>query len=274
MSNNLPAEKQRKVIAALTDGCSIRATERMTETHRDTIMRLARRVGDGCAYLMDERMRNLPCQNVQIDEIWTFVYKKQRHVKEQDNRSAVGDFWVYVALDADSKIVPSYRVGKRDLITTRNFLDDLASRLKNRVQLSSDELQFYADGVKRSFGENVDYGTIVKSYESEPIGPGRYSPPKVVGTHKTEKIGNPCPELISTSYVERQNLTMRTNIRRLTRLSSGFSKKFENLRAAISLHFANYNFCRIHGTLGTTPAVAAGVASEPWTIDRLLAEVN
>ena len=177
--NRVPLERRTQIINCLVEGNSIRSTERMTDTHRDTITRLLVEVGEGCATLMDEHMQNLPCRRIQMDEIWTYVQKKQRWVTEQDDPERVGDQWTFVALDADTKLIPTYRVGKRDLRTASAFLDDLARRLVNRVQLSSDALSAYVEATEQAFGADVDYGQIVKFYEAEPIGPGRYGPPRV-----------------------------------------------------------------------------------------------
>jgi IS1 family transposase len=272
--NNLKSQKQEAVIAALVEGCSIRSTERMTGVHRDTIMRLMVRVGDACEKLMDEKMTNLGCKKVQVDEIWCYVGKKQRHLRLTDNPAEYGDFWTWVAIDADSKLVPSYKVGKRDAYMASSFMNDIASRLKNRIQLSSDMLQFYVAAVEESFGGEIDYGQIVKSYEADYIGPGRYSPPKVISAEKTVVVGMPDKKDISTSYVERQNLTMRMSMRRFTRLTNAFSKKAENLKAAVSLHFAHYNFVRIHKTLGCTPAMEAKVDNRLWSIGNLVELAN
>lgn len=271
MANVLKPEKQEAVIRCLVDGASVRATERMTGVHRDTTLRLLQRVGAGCKALMDEKMQDLPCERIQVDEIWGYVGKKQRHLTLHDDPREKGDFWTFVALDPDTKLIPSYKVGKRDRETANAFVTDLASRLANRVQLSSDALAAYVEAVDRAFGTQVDYGQIVKFYEAEPAGPGRYSPPSVVGIEKKWITGRPDPMHVSTSFVERQNLTMRMNIRRLTRLTNGFSKRAENLRAAIALHFAYYNFVRIHRTLRVTPAMAAGVTSRLWTVGQLAA---
>ena len=270
MANILKREKQEQAIRCLVEGNSVRSTERITGVHRDTIIRLLLRVGKGAEALMDERMRNLTCERLQLDEIWGFVGKKQRHLTESDDPNQTGDFWTFVAIDADTKLMPAFRIGKRDRETAVAFTKDLASRVSGRVQISSDALRAYVDAVSLAFGPDVDYGQIVKSYEAEPIGPGRYSPPNVVAVDRSRIWGNPDPAHISTSYVERQNLTMRMNIRRLTRLTNGFSKKVENLQAAVALHFAYYNFVRFHRSLPSTPAVRAGVADWPWKIGNLL----
>jgi len=268
--NILKPEKKEAVIAALVEGNSIRSIERMTGIHRNTIMRLMIRIGHGCEVLMDQTMQNLDCKRIEVDEIWCFVGKKQRHVKPTDNNIQVGDQWTFVAMDADTKLVPSYLVGKRTGGCASRFIGDLSSRLSNRVQLSSDHLQAYVEAVKSSFGPDVDYGQIVKAYEADPIGPGRYSPPHVVRADKTVIIGNPESSKISTSYIERQNLTLRMSMRRFTRLTNAFSKKLENLKSAVALHFAHYNFCRRHSSLRVTPAQEAGIVPDLWTIQDLL----
>jgi IS1 family transposase len=274
--NILKAEKQEAAIAALVEGASIRSVERMTGIHRDTIMRLMVKVGLNCERLLDEHMRHLPCKNIEVDEIWCFVGKKQRHTTKNDNNDnieEVGDQWVFVALDADSKLIPSYIVGKRTAGNAEAFLKDLAGRLDNRVQLSSDSMSAYVDAVETAFGINVDYGQIVKSYEAEPLGPGRYSPPHVISADRIVISGTPRKSKISTSYVERQNLTMRMQMRRFTRLTNAFSKKLDNLKAAVALHFAYYNFVRIHGSLRMTPAMAAGITDHIWSV-RDIMEAN
>lgn len=268
--NILKTEKQEAAIASLVEGCSIRSVERMAGIHCDTIMRLMVRVGQNCERLMDSSMRNLKCENIELDEIWCFVGKKQRHLTITDNRKELGDQWVFVALDSDSKLIPSYAIGKRTYQTACAFLNDLSERLDNRVQLSSDSFIPYVNAVEQSFGMNVDYGQIVKSYEAEPVGAGRYSPPHVVSTDRITISGNPEVYNISTSHVERQNLTMRMQMRRFTRLTNAFSKKLENLKAVVALHFAHYNFVRVHGSLRVTPAMAAGITDHIWTITDLL----
>lgn len=246
----------------------------MTGIHRDTIMRLGYRVGQGCANLMDSYMKNLKCQTVQVDEIWCYVGKKQRHLVDTDNIEELGDQWVFVALDADSKLIPSYLVGKRTADNTQAFIKDLSNRFDNRVQLSSDSLALYVDAVEEGFGPDVDYGQLVKAYEAEPMGAGRYSPPHVVSAERKVIIGSPKISKISTSYVERQNLTMRMQMRRFTRLTNAFSKKLDNLKAAVALHFAHYNFVRVHGSLRVTPAMAAGVTDHLWSLSELMREAN
>lgn len=268
--NRLSLARRTQIINALVEGNSIRSTERMTDTHRDTICRLLVEVGEGCAKIMNERMRDLPCRRVQVDEIWGYVGKKQMHLKPGEDRSRLGDMWTFVALDPETKLVPAYRVGKRTRLHAVAFMADLSERLANRVQLSSDALTTYVDAVERAFGADVDYGQAVKFYEAEPIGPGRYSPPKVIASEKTVIVGHPDQNHISTSLVERQNLTMRMSMRRFTRLTNAFSKKVENLQAAVALHFAHYNFVRMHKTLRTTPAMAAGVENRLWSPDELV----
>jgi IS1 family transposase len=268
--NRLSEEKQEMVIKGLVEGTSIRSIERMTGVHRDTIMRLMVRVGQHCERLMNDSMRNLKCKDIQVDEIWCFVGKKQRHLTADDNTEELGDQWVFVALDSESKLVPSYTIGKRTYQNACTFLNDLAERLDNRVQLSSDSFNAYISAVEQTFGMNVDYGQIVKSYEAEPIGAGKYSPPHVVSADRNPIMGNPDGRKISTSHVERQNLTMRMQMRRFTRLTNAFSKKLENLKAAVALHFAHYNFVRVHGSLRMTPAMKAGITDHIWSISDLI----
>jgi IS1 family transposase len=272
--NRLPLRIRSQIVSCLIEGNSIRSTERMTNVHRDTVMRTLVEVGNGCATVMDQEMRDLSCRRVQVDEIWAYVQKKQRTVTKADDRALVGDMWTFVALDPDTKLVPTYRVGKRTALVARAFMQDLAERLANRVQLSSDGLNTYAEAVERAFGIDVDYGQAVKFYEAEPVGPGRYSPPRVTHQEITRVQGRPDPAHISTSLVERQNLTMRMSMRRFTRLTNGFSKKVENLEAAVALHFAHYNFVRQHRSLRIAPAMAAGVSDRLWSIEELIERID
>jgi IS1 family transposase len=272
MPNVLKTEKKIAIISALAEGMAIRQVERMTGVFRDTIMNYGLKVGQGCARIMDEKMRNLDCRNIQVDEIWGFVQKKKKNIKETDDPYKVGDAWTFCAIDADSKLVPSYKVGKRDAITANAFISDLASRLKNRIQLSSDALPAYIEAVEQAFGADVDYGQVVKAYERDDsyTPERRYSPNKLVKVHTEAIMGDPLPPFISTSYVERVNLTTRHHMRRLTRLTIAFSKKMENFEAAVSLHFAYYNFVKSHSSLRCTPAMAAGVERSFWTVGDLV----
>ena len=271
MANILSPEKQVAVIAALCEGSSIRAVERMTGVHRDTIMRLAVKIGTACAAKMDAMMRDLPCNRIELDEIWGFIAKKDKHVTKEDGPN-VGSVWTFVGIDAETKLVPCFRVGKRDAVTANAFLVDLASRLRNRVQISTDGLKAYVEAVEQGFGGDVDYGQIVKSFEEDgrKYPEAKYSPGEVTGAEKTAIVGTPDFAKISTSYVESQNLTMRMHMRRLTRLTNAFSKKIENFRAAIALHFAYYNLVKRHTTLRMTPAMAAGVTKCFWTVADLV----
>ena len=273
MSYNLSSEKQTAVISALAEGSSIRSIERITGIHRDTIMRLGVRVGERCAEIMDSQMRNLDTRILQFDEIWGFIGKKQKHTNAEDRGDGMGDCWTFVAIDAESRMVPAYLVSstrrKHDAV---EFCEDVAARMNHRVQISTDALKSYADAVERGFGADADYGQILKVYGEQNVNEARrYSPAKLVSVNRHVISGQPAPALISTSYVERQNLTMRMHMRRLTRLTNAFSKKFENFRAAVSLHFAYYNFVRLHKSLRCTPAMAGGVTDHIWTVRDLIA---
>jgi len=267
----LKTEKQIAVISRLVEGNSVRSIERMTGVHRDTILRLLVRVGDGCASLLDRTMQNLPCRIFEVDEIWTFVGKKQMRLNADERRNpALGDQYTFVALDAETKLIPAFTVRKRDGRTAKRFMMDLQSRLRGRVQITSDGFTPYVDAVEVAWGTDVDYAQLVKMYEAVHAGPGRYSPPRISEVVSTVINGDPNPARISTSYVERQNLTIRMACRRFTRLTNAFSKKIENLRAALARHFAYYNFVRIHRTLRVTPAMAAGVTDTLWTVKDLV----
>jgi IS1 family transposase len=268
--NVLSVEKKVAVIAALVEGNSIRSIERMTGVHRDTIMRLLLAIGENCANLLDEKMRKLPCRIVQADEIWTFVGKKEKRVSVEDNREVVGDQYVFVAMYSETKIVPCYRIGKRNAANTWYFVQDLQARLAHRVQLTTDGFKPYLNAVGDVFGVNVDYAMLIKTYQEGSQLDKRYSPGEFVNALPIPVMGNPKAALISTSHIERQNLTIRMQLRRFTRLTNAFSKKLENLKAACALHFAHYNFCRVHTTLRVTPAMAGGVCTEIWPLDALL----
>lgn len=272
MAYILKKDKQIAIISALAEGNSIRSTERMTGCHRDTIMRLGVRVGKGCAKMLDQRRRNLDCRRIEVDEIWGFIGKKKKNVKRSDPQE-MGDAWTFIAIDAETKLIPSYRIGKRDVFTTHAFIHDLSKRLRNRIQLSSDTMNAYASTIEATFGaDGVDFAQIVKTFVAPKSKPAsiRYSPGDVVRVKKKRTFGAPNPSMVSTSYIERQNLTLRMHCRRLTRLTNAFSKKLENFKAAVALNFAYYNYCLRHSTLAMTPAMASGVADSKWTVADLL----
>ena len=273
--NRLSIERRTQVISALVEGNSIRSTERMFDVHRDTVMRLMVEVGTGCAKLLDSKMRNLNCTRLECDEIWSFVGKKQKLVnRDRREYHTKGDQWIWVGFDPDTKLVASHRVGKRDRDNALSFMYDLAGRVNNRVQINTDALSSYVYAIESAFGADADHAQVVKFYDAVPVGPGRYAPPKVSSVEKTAILGNPDMESASTSGVERNNLTMRQHMKRLTRLSLGFSKKLENLKAATALNFANYNFVRQHGSLSVTPAMAAGVEKRMWSLTELVEETS
>jgi IS1 family transposase len=270
MANILKTEKKVTVISMLAEGVSIRSIERVTGVHRDTIMRLGIRVGEGCQKLMDTKMRHLSCKQIEVDEIWGFIGAKRRNAARV---GAYGDVWTFIALDADTKLIPSFIVGKRDMYHARAFMDDLAARMANRIQVSTDALAAYPDAIERGFGNEIDYGVIVKTYAFTNLNKeaaSRYSPVEVVKVERTIITGMPDVSRITTSHVESQNLTLRMHCRRLTRLTNAYSKKFENFQAAVALNFAYYNFCKIHNSLRMTPAMAANVEKSQWTVAELI----
>jgi IS1 family transposase len=261
-----------QALKCLLEGCSIRSTERLTGLNRNTIMRILVSVGEHCERLLDTRLRNLSCRYVQCDEIWCFVGKKQRRVRKEDGPE-VGDQWVFVAEDADTKLIASYCVAKRTMGSTVGFIRDLHGRLADQIQLTTDGFPFYQNAVADTFGLDVDFAQLVKLFGDfgQHDGPdARYSPPGITEVISKVRIGHPSVSDISTSYVERQNLTMRMQLRRLTRLTNAYSKKLTNLKAAVALHFAYYNFCRVHSSLRVTPAMEAGLTSHIWSVGELL----
>ena len=271
MANVLNPDKQIAIIGALAEGSSIRSIERMTGVHRDTIMRLGVKVGQGCTALLDEKMRNLPCRLLQFDEVWGFIGKKERHVRPDDDPQ-YGDVWTFCAIDAETKLVPSFKCGKRDLATAKAFVSDVQNRMANRVQISADALRAYVDAIEQTFGADVDFGQIVKTYEHDDSqnAERKYSAAKFVFVEKRSVTGLPDMDLVSTSYIERLNATTRLHMRRLTRLTLAFSKKLENFEAAVGLHFAYYNLVKCHNSLRCTPAMAAGVERDFWTVGDLI----
>lgn len=273
MANHLKKEKQLAVLAALVEGNSIRSTERMTGVHRDTIMRLLVKVGQGCRRLLDGMMKDLTLTSVQCDEIWTYVGKKEKRATEYEKAAGLGgDQYVFVALDRDTKLVPSWTIGRRNQKTTNALINDLHSRVKitrrNWIELNTDGFTMYEPAIAKAFGQEVHYGQVIKVYSKKNAGRGRYSPPEVIAVRY--EIISGYPEQITTSHCERSNLTIRMQMRRFTRLTNGFSRKLENLEAAVALHFGYYNLCRRHQTLKTTPAVKAKVTDHEWTLEELL----
>lgn len=267
--NILSRDKQIAVIGALSEGCSIRSTERLTGVHRDTIMRLGVTVGQRCDVLHNRMVRNVSPHHVQLDELWAFIGKKQRNVTKQDRR-VKGDHYLFLALDPTSKGILSYKVGKRDANTTTEIVTDLKSRLMTRPHISSDAFQPYRQTIEDVFGDECQYGQIIKRYRSDPskTAARRYSPGEVVGVSYEHVIGH--QPHICTSHVERVNLSIRMSSRRFTRLTTGFSKKVENHKAAVSLFCSHYNWCRVHGSIGETPAMAMGLTDHVWTISELM----
>jgi transposase-like protein/IS1 family transposase len=266
----LPEAMVTLALQLLLEGNSIRSTERITNLDRNTIMSLLVRAGERCAALMDEKMRNLPCKRLEFDEIWAFIGKKERNVKEGDGYE-VGSVWTFCAIDAETKLVPSFVIGQRDRNTTNAFVQDVASRMANRVQVSTDGFAPYPDAIRRAFGQDVDYGRIIKVYGTYSFGERRYSTSGVIAAPKYVQEGRPDKNRISTSYVERLNASTRLFMKRMSRLTLAFSKKYENFGAAMALHFAYYNFCRVHKTLRVTPAMESGLTDHIWTIAELIA---
>ena len=259
------------MVAALVEGNSIRATCRMTGVAKNTVVKLLVALGKACAEYQDKTLKNLTCKKIQCDEIWAFCYAKEKNVPEdKKGQFGYGDVWTFTALDADTKLIPSWFIGRRDADCATEFLKDLAGRLKNRVQLTTDGHRMYLEAVESVFGSEIDFSQLVKIYGNTEESQKRYSPAQCIGTEKIKINGNPKDESISTSFVERQNLSMRMNMRRFTRLTNGFSKKVENLSYALALYFMYYNFCRIHQTLRVTPAMAAKVTNHLWEIDDII----
>jgi len=269
--NKLSREKQSRVIAALVEGCSINSIARMTGATKVTILKLLAQLGPACADYQDRTLRNLTCKRVQCDEVWQFCYAKEKNVpKKFKGHFGYGDVWTWVAIDADTKLIPSWTLGNRDARTATDLIEDLASRLSHRIQLTTDGHKAYLEAVEGAFGCDIDYAMLVKTYESTQD-ETRYSPAKCTSCERKPISGNPDPDHISTSYIERQNLTMRMTMRRFTRLTNGFSKKIENHAYAVALYTMHYNFCRIHQTLRCTPAMEAGITDHVWSIEELAA---
>ena len=271
--NRLSTQERAQILNCLVEGNSIRATCRMTGRDKGAVLKLLADVGAACKRFHDARVMMIETKRIQCDEIWSFCYAKDKNIPEDmKGVFGVGDVWTWTAIDADTKLMVSYNVDRRDERAARRFMEDLASRLASRVQLTTDGLRVYLTAVPQAFGKGIDYGMVNKIY-SQPKGgtAGRYSPGECCGMTRTEVIGRPIVRAISTSYVERQNLTMRMGMRRFTRLTNGFSKKVENLGHAVALHFMFYNFGRVHQSLRVTPAMQAGLTDHVWTLEEIAA---
>ncbi len=272
--NKLTRDKKARITASLVEGNSLRATARMCDVAFNTVLNFLPEIGSACADYQDRVLRGLKCKRIQCDEIWSFCYAKEKNVPaDKKGKFGYGDVWTWVAIDADTKLVPSFMVGKRDFQTAKIFIDDLADRLASRVQLTTDGHRPYHEAVEGAFGADIDYAMLIKLYASTQE-ETRYSPAECIGTETKKIQGNPDPDHISTSYVERQNLSMRMGMRRFTRLTNGFSKKVENHAYHVALYYMHYNFCRIHQTLRVTPAMEAGVTDHVWTIEEMLDKVG
>jgi IS1 family transposase len=270
--NKLNPERRAQVVAALVEGNSIRATVRMTGVAKNTVVKLLVDLGSACWDYQDATLRDLRCKRIQCDEIWSFVGAKAKNADPAKVATGeAGDVWTWVALDADSKLAVSWLVGGRDAGYATEFMQDVADRLGNRVQLTTDGHKAYLDAVEDAFGADIDYAQLVKLYGEAPEAEKRYSPAQCNGCRKTPVTGNPDRRHISTSFVERQNLTMRMSMRRFTRLTNAFSKKVENHAAAVALHFMWYNFGRVHQTLRVTPAMEAGITDHVWSLAEVVA---
>jgi len=271
MANVLSMAKKVAVITALVEGCSVRSTSRMTGVAKGTILRLLAEVGTACAEYQDRTICNVSASRIQVDEIWNFCYCKQKNLTvEIADRQIAGDVWTFTAIDADTKLVLSWLVGRRDAGCATQFLQDISERLSNRVQLTTDGHKMYLEAVPEAFGQEIDFAQLVKVYGNDPEGQKRYSPAQCLGTKRQSVSGDPDPAFVSTSYVERQNLNMRMQMRRFTRLTNAFSKKIDNLVHSVALFHMHYNFARVHQTLRVTPAMQAGISSHVWSIQEIV----
>lgn len=268
--NRLSMDKRTRVVAALVEGNSIRSTCRITGVAKGTVLTLLADLGEACAAYHDKHVRNVSAKRVQCDEIWSFCYGKEKNISDEKKAQGAGSLWTWVGIDADSKLIISYLCGGRDASWGMSFMEDLASRLVTRVQITTDGHKVYAEAVEGVFGADVDYAMLIKLYGAPTNPESRYSASEVTGTEIHVKTGNPDPKHISTSYVERQNLTMRMSMRRFTRLTNGFSKKAENHGHMVAIYYMYYNFCRVHQTLRVTPAMEAGLTNQVWKIEDMV----
>ena len=268
--NRLNPKERAHIVGCLVEGNSMRATSRLCDVSINTVTKLLLDVGTACDIYQNEKLRNLPCKKVQCDEIWTFTGMKEAQVPEdQKGDLGIGDTYTWVGIDPESKLVVSWEVGKRNAKTAQRFIDDLAGRLANRVTLATDGFHPYVMAVEKTFGGEIDYGMLVKIYGATGERERRYSPPECIGTHKHRIAGDPDPKDISTSHIERQNLTMRMQMRRYTRLTNAFSRKLYNHCCAVALHYMFYNYARIHKSLRVTPAMQIGLADHVWSLEEV-----
>jgi len=273
--NQLSTEKRAQMVGLLVEGNSIRATSRLSGVAYATVIKFVADIGRACTEYQDKTLRNITARRVQADEIWAFCYAKDKNIPEHmRGQKGIGSVWTWVALDADSKLAISWLVGSRDGDAATVFLQDVADRLANRVQLTTDGHNAYLEAVESAFGAGIDYSMLVKLYGQAPDAEKRYSPPECIGCKRHVMIGKPDFKHISTSYTERQNLTMRMSMRRFTRLTNAFSKKIENHAHSVALHFMWYNFGRVHKTLRVTPAMEAGIVNHVWTLEDVAALVE
>jgi len=268
--SRLSTAQRVQVVSALVEGNSVRSTCRMTGIAKGTVLSLLADMGKVCAEYHDEHVRNAAAKRIQCDEIWSFCYGKEKNVTEEQKKAGAGSLWTWTALDAASKLIVSYLCGGRDASWARSFMEDVASRLTTRVQITTDGHKAYIEAVEGAFGMDVDYALLIKLYGSPAAPETRYSPGVCIGTESCVVMGNPDPQHISTSYVERQNLTMRMSMRRFTRLTNAFSKKLENHEHMLAIYFLYYNFCRVHQTIRVTPAMEAGISNHVWTIEEMV----
>src|SRR5467141_2028350 len=270
--NRLPIAKRAAILGMLVEGNSLRATSRLGNVSINTVTKLLVDLGAACSAYHDGHVKNLRLRYIQCDEIWAFCYAKDKNVPaEKRGIFGYGDVWTWVAIDAETKLVPSFMIGTRGAQTAKALMDDLASRLANRVQLTTDGHRVFLQAVEDAFGNDIDYAMLIKLYGNDGEAETHYSPAECIGCREIGITGRPDPKHISTSYVERQNLTMRMNMRRFTRLTNAFSKKVENHVAMVAIHFMHYNFARIHKSLRVTPAMAAGITDHVWSLEEIAA---
>jgi IS1 family transposase len=269
--NRLSTEKRAQIVAALIEGNSIRGTCRLTGVCKDAVMKLIPELGAACARHHNAAVRKVNARHVQCDEVWSFCYAKAKNVPESKKGTGAGDVWTWTAIDADTKLIVSYLCGGRDVEWATTFMEDLASRVTTRIQITTDGHRAYAEAVEGAFGMEVDYAMLIKLYGAPTDSPEtRYSPARCIGIRTGVLSGSPDSQHISTSYVERQNLNLRMGVRRFTRLTNAFSKKFENHCHMVAIYHAYYNFCRVHQTLRVTPAMEAGLADHIWSVQELV----